>query len=209
MKQLVMTKGERFDIETVRPQIEAIVDAFDLYLDEYVPKTRASKQGIMGPVGLILQGAKTRKDDVTTLLGRARRAHEMSQRSGFLSVEALTALEMATTQLVELCRSVPVTAVPKVVERVDYSLYYIRRKKDDQRYQEAKAQFADFLRQRYPSDAALAAAWAENVSFDSIPYPSRKVAAQGNDAKRKDIDNFWKHIKGGKVEDLEEEEENE
>ena len=31
MRQLIITKGKRFDIETVRPKIERIADSFNRY----------------------------------------------------------------------------------------------------------------------------------------------------------------------------------
>ena len=205
MRQLIVTKGERFDIETVLPKIERIADAFDQYLEEYRPKTTRTMHGVMGPIPMILDGARVRKEDAKTLVGKAVRAHEMNENNrGFLSPSALKALETGTQNLLTLCSEVPITAVSKVTDRIRYSVYYARRKKEVQRYEDTKTQFTDFLRQRYSSDSELATSWAEEVSLEHVPYPSRKAAAGGNDAKQKDMNDFWNHFKGTEIEDLEE-----
>ena len=204
MRQLIVTKGERFDIETVRPKIERIANSFDRYLDEYRPKTTRTMHGVMGPVPMILDGARVRKEDAKTLLGRAVRAHEMNENNRYVSPSALEALETGTQDLLALCSEVPITAVSKVTDRIRYSIYYARRKKEVQRYEDTKTQFVYFLRQRYSSDSELATNWAEDVSLEHVPYPSRKAATGGNDTKQKDMNDFWQHVKGTQIEDLEE-----
>ena len=204
MRQLIVTKGERFDIETVRPKIERIANSFDRYLDEYRSKTTRTMHGVMGPVPMILDGARVRKEDAKTLLGRAVRAHEMNENNRYVSPSALEALETGTQDLLALCSEVPITAVSKVTDRIRYSIYYARRKKEVQRYEDTKTQFVYFLRQRYSSDSELATSWAEDVSLEHVPYPSRKAATGGNDTKQKDMNDFWQHVKGTQIEDLEE-----
>lgn len=211
MRQLIMTKGGRFDIETVRPKIEAIVDAFDRYLEEYPVKTARTMHGLMGPVPMILDGARVRKEDAQTLVGRAVRAHEMNPRTrGYLSPAALEALETATRELLALCAEVPVTAVTKVAERIRYNVYYTRRKKAIERLEEIRNDFIRFLRGRYGDDSALAAAWGEkDLTLDGVRFPSRTgdSFAKANNAKKQDITDFWASI--GTEEAVEEEEENE
>lgn len=194
MRQLVMTKGERFDIDSIRPDIETIVNAFDRYLDEYRPKTFKTMTGLMGPVPMILDGARVRKESVQTLLGRAVRHHEMNPRTkGYLPPSALEALETATTQLLDLCSRVPVTAVSKVTERIRYSVYYARRKKQSERLEKTHKEFVNYLHGRYPNDEALATAWADkDLTFEQVRFPSKKNDAykKANDIKKADIDAF-------------------
>ena len=204
MRQLIITKGKRFDIETVRLKIECIADSFNRYLDEYRPKTTRTMHGVMGPVQRILDGARVQKEDAATLVGRAVRAHEMNENNRYLSPSALEALETGTRDLLTLCSEVPITAVAKVTDRIRYSVYYTRRKKEVQRYEETRVQFADFLQQRYSSDSELVTSWAEDVSLEHVLYPSKKSATAGNDVKQKDINDFWQHVKGTGIEDLEE-----
>ena len=130
MRQLIMTKGARFDIETVKPKIDTIVDAFDRYLEEYPVKTARTMHCLMGPVPMILDGARVRKEDEKTLVGKAVRAHEMNSKTrGYLSPTALKALEAATHELLMLCSEVPLTVVTKITERIRYNVYYARRKR--------------------------------------------------------------------------------
>ena len=195
MRQLIITKGERFDIETVRLKIERIADAFDRYLDEYNPKTRRTMYGVMGPVQRILDGARVRKEDVKTLVGRAVRTHEMNEKNrGYLSPSALEALESGTQDLLALCNEVPITTVSKVTERVRYTIYYARRRKDIEWLEQTRNAFIEFLRERYADENALTTAWGEkSLKFDDVRFPSRKSKAftQASEMKRKDITEFW------------------
>lgn len=195
MRQLVMTKGERFDIETIRPKVEGIADAFDRYLEEYPVKTAKTMHGLMGPVPMILDGARVRKEDAKTMIGKAVRMHEMNPKTkGYLSPAALEALETATNDLLELCKSVPVTAVTKVTERIRYNVYYTRRKKAIEWLEQTRREFINFLCGRYKDDAALAETWGEkDQTFDTVRFPSRtgKAFTQANDAKKQDITDFW------------------
>jgi hypothetical protein len=194
MNQLVMTTGGRFDIDSVRPDIKEIVNAFDRYLDDYPVKTAKSMHSLMGPVPMILDGARVRKESMQTLVGRAVRAHEMNPRTkGYLSPDALEALEVATSKLLTLCSRVPATAVTKVTERIRYSVYYARRKKGIEWLEQTRKEFVNFLRGRYADDDALAKAWdEERLSFETVKFPSTKNEAYKNakGTKKTDIDAF-------------------
>ena len=209
MRQLIITKGERFDIETVRLQIECIADSFNRYLDEYRPKTTRTMHGVLGPVPMILDGARVRKEDAATLVGRAVRAHEMNENNrGYLSPPALEALETGTRDLLALCNEVPITTVSKVTERVRYTIYYARRKKNIEWLEQTRKAFIEFLRERYADETALATTWGEKLSqFDDVRFPSRNNQAfrQANDVKKGDITSFWESI--GTEPIIEEEEE--
>jgi hypothetical protein len=194
MRQLIMNKGERFDLDSIRSDIEEIVNAFDRYLDEYPVKTAKSMHSLMGPVPMILDGARVRKESMQTLVGRAVRLHEMNPRTkGYLLPSALEALEAATTKLLDLSNRVPVTAVTKVTERIRYSVYYARRKKGIKWMEQTRLAFIDFLRRKYADDAALAAAWGEKDStLEGVRFPSQNNEAyrKANTAKKSDIDAF-------------------
>jgi hypothetical protein len=189
-----MTTGERFDIEAIKPDIEEIVSAFDRYLDDYPVKTSRSMHSLMGPVPMILDGARVRKESAATLIGRAIRAHEMNPRAkGYLPPDALAALETATAKLLDLCQTVPVTAVTKVTERIRYSVYYARRKKGIEWLEQTRLEFINFLQSRYADDIALTDAWNEpDLTFARVRYPSKNNEAykKANAAKKADIDAF-------------------
>ena len=160
---------------------------------------------------MILDGARVRKESVTTLVGRAVRAHEMNPRArGYLSPTALEALESGTAQLLDLCGKVPVTVVTKVTERIRYSVYYERRKKAIEQMAQTYAEFVDFLQRKYSDDAALAQAWGDRkLTLDNPPYPSRGNDAYRTQMNRKaDIEEFWQQAKADPQLAVEEEEEN-
>ena len=200
MKKVITVRGGRFDLNSVRPQIEAIVARFDQYLDEYPVKTAKSKHAVMGPVAKILERAATGKWDAQALTGYALRVHEMNPKAqGYLGPTARQALEEGTTQLVELCRTIPVTAVAKVVERIDYSLYYARRKKGIEWLENTRQMFIRFLQEKYQNDfKELVKAWGgkdtqDLTGFADVRYPSDKSEAykKASPGKKADIDAFW------------------
>ena len=193
MRQLIMNKGERFDIDSIRPEIEEIVDAFDRYLDGYPVKTAKSMHSLLGPVPMILDGARVRKESVQTLVGRAVRMHEMNPRTrGYLPPNALEALESATQKLLDLCNRVPATSVTKVTERIRFSVYYTRRKKAIERLEQTRQGFINFLRRRHADDAALAQAWNEQgLTFEAVRYPSRRETELAKGKKKEDLEAFW------------------
>lgn len=193
MRQLLINKGERFDIDSIRQDIEEIVNAFDRYLDEYPVKTAKSMHSLMGPVPMILDGARVRKESMQTLVGRAVRAHEMNPRTkGYLPPTALEALEKATSKLLDLCNRVPVTAVTKVTERIRYNVYYARRKKAIEWLEQTRQAFINFLRERYKTDDALAQTWGEKgLTFDAVRYPSKRETQEAKGKKKEDLEAFW------------------
>jgi hypothetical protein len=200
MRKIIAVHGGRFDLDGVRPKIEGIVVLFDKYLDEYPVKTAKSKHAVMGPVAKVLERAQTRQWDAQSLTGYALRAHEVNPKArGYLSPTARQALEDGTTQLVALCREVPVTAVAKVVERIDYGLYYARRKKGIEWLENTRQMFVRFLQGKYGDFAKLATAWGDKdakdiASFADLRYPSDKSEAykKAGAARKADIDEFWK-----------------
>lgn len=214
MRKVIAIRGGQFDLDSVRPQMEAIVALFDQYLDEYPVKTAKSKHAVMGPTAKILERAATRKWDAQALTGYALRVHEMNPKArGYLSPKARQALEDATTQLVDLCRRVPVTAVAKVVERIDYSVYYTRRKKGIEWLENTRQMFIRFLRDKYGDDfGRLCDAWGEKdtkgiASFADLRYPSDKSDAykKAGAAKKNDIDAFWQQYADQAIREEEEE----
>lgn len=214
MRKVITVHGGRFDLDNVRPQMEVIVKLFDQYLDEYPVKTAKSKHAVMGPVAKILERAATRKWDAQALTGYALRVHEMNPKSkGYLSPTARQALEEGTTQLVALCREIPVTAVTKVVDRIDYSLYYVRRKKGIEWLENTRQMFVRFLQEKYGNDfGQVVAAWGEKDtkgidSFSNIRYPSDKsdTYKKSCDAKKGDIDMFWQQYADQAIREEEEE----
>src|SRR5438105_2418056 len=211
MRQLIMNKGPRFDLDSIRSNIEEIVAAFDRYLDEYPVKTAKSMHSLMGPIPMILDGARVRKETAQTLIGRAVRMHEMNPRTkGYLPPKALEALETATAKLLDLSSRVPVTSLTKVTERIRYSIYYVRRKKGIEWMEQTRQAFITYLRNKYVNDGALAAAWGDkNVTLPDVRFPSQKNEAyrKSNAAKKADIDAFRALPEAGRF--AEEEDDNE
>lgn len=196
MRTPIFVRVERFDLEEVAPRIEAIRNDFDRYLDSYPVKTARSKHSLMGPVGKLLQEAKTGKWDAESLTGYALNIHLSNPRAkGFISGEARDALEDGVSKLMSLLREAPPTAQDKILDRIDYGLYFVRRAKGLKWLEGVRRDFVQFLRDRYGSAEHLARAWGEkreNIGqdFERIPYPSRRLFEGARDQKKKDIAEF-------------------
>jgi len=196
MRTPIFVRVERFDLESVAPEIEAIRDCFDRYLDGYPVKSARSKTSLMGPVGKVLQGARTGKWDAESLAGYALNIHLSNPKAkGYISQEARQALREGIGRLLELLKTVPVTAQDKVVDRIDYGLYFVRRAKGLEWLEGVRQEFIRFLRDKYGTPEKLAQAWGGKpedygADFAKVRYPSKAMFAEAVGQKKTDISEF-------------------
>lgn len=207
MRKPLVTRGERFDLSTVSQQIEEVIDAFDRYLEASPYRLGRTKHAVMGPVAKVLERAGSGHWSAEALAGYALRVHEMNPKArGFVPPEARSAMERGVQELIRLTHMVPVTALGKVLERLEYGLYYRRKKRASEWMEGIRKEFEKFLRSRYKSVEALREAWKDhNATFEI--YPSRKNEAywKGKGKRKEDIDAFYANLK--LEEDIEVEEE--
>lgn len=207
MREPLVTKGGRFDPTSVRPQMETVINVFDRYLENSPYRLGKSKHAVMGPVAKILERAQTGHWSIEDLAGYALRVHEMHRKArGFVSTEARTALESGVRELMRLVETVPVTSLAKVLEKLEYGLYYRRRKGASEWMDNIRKDFEQYLSLRYPTVEDLKEAWKEkNITFEGV-YPSKNNDAykKSKGKRKEDIDDFWRTRSD---DDLEEEEE--
>jgi hypothetical protein len=152
LRRFIFTNVERFQDENIKGKIEEIKDAFDRYLDSYPAKTSQTKHGIMGPVGKILQEIKKGKWDVEGLSGYAVNIHIHNPKTkGRISESARAALEEGIEKLLALIREESITAQDRILELVDYGLYYRRRKKSLAWLESVRREWIEFLKEKYDS----------------------------------------------------------
>lgn len=195
-----------FDIESVQPKIDETRAAFVQYLDAVPRKSTRSKHGLMGPVGKILSEVKSGRRDPASLKGYAVRVHEAGGRAP--SPASLEALEQGIDHLIQLLSQSPMTAHDRLLDRLDYGLYYDLRKKALESKEARRQAWIGFVRDQYGSEVKLSEAWGEEVALFSDLYLPRK--AEGSKTKKatmrqKDIAAFWESQGVGAV--IEEEEE--
>lgn len=212
MRTPIFVKVERFDIESVAPEIETIRDCFDRYLDSYPVKSARSKHSLMGPVGKVLQEARTGKWDAESLTGYALNIHLSNPKAkGYISQEARQALRDGIDWLLKLLKAVPVTARDKVVDRLDYGLYFVRRAKGLEWLESVRQEFIEFLRKKYGTSEELAKAWGGKpedygADFARVRYPSRRMFDEATGQKKTDIGEFAQQAELKGYELIEEEE---
>lgn len=181
-----------FDIETAQPEIDAARKAFTRYLNDVPQKSTRSKHGLMGPVGKILSEVKSGRRDAASLKGYAIRVHEASGRSP--SPAGLEALEQGIDQLLDLLGQVPATAHDRLLDRLDYGLYFSLRKNALESKEARRQAWIGFLRDKYGDEAALSTAWGQDmVSWDEVYLPRKAEGAKGKKAtaRQRDIAAFW------------------
>ena len=210
MRHFIFTKIEQFNIDSIAPKINEIRDAFDRYLDTYPVKTARSKHGLMGPAGKIIQEVKGGKWDATSLTGYALNIHLSNTKVKTISDGARSALEEGVTKLINLMREIPVGSYDRVLDRIDYGLYYLRRKKGLAWLESIKSKWIDFLKERYGNGEKLSEAWKEKIEkigndFELIGYPSKKSFTEARGQKRTDMEEFIRvtELKGYELEEEE------
>ncbi len=211
MKHFIFTRTESFDLDAVESKIDEIRGAFDRYLDTYPVKTTKSKHGLMGPVGKILQEVKGGKWDAPSLTGYAMNIHLSNPRVKGISEAARSALDEGVTGLINLLKAAPVSMHDRILDRVDYGLYYLRRKKGLSWLESVRKQWAAFLRNRYGDGLATAGAWQEKIEnigkdFENLAYPGKSAFDKAKGQKRKDMEEFVQQsgLKGYAFEEEEE-----
>ncbi len=211
MRRPISIQVPRFDVNTLQPQIDDVCNAFDQYLSSYPGRASASKHAVMGPVGKILNEVKSGRMDPTSLKGYALRVHEAAQQ--FPSMDAVVALESGIDRLITLLsrEDIPLAARDAILDRIDYGVYYARRKRQIEQRERQNAAFREFLQQRYGSVQALAAAWDGGVEAWERVYafgPKSPTYGRANAAKRKDMDDFreaWRQTAAEPIVDVDDE----
>lgn len=203
---LITTSNKTFDLDEVKGERESIVKTFDEYLDCYPVKSGKSKHDIMGPVAKILDRAKTRKWRADAIKGYALRIHEMNPKSGFVGQNAVDKISKGIDDLMTLCEKTPATLLNRLIEQIDYEIYFNRRKKSIEYFEDTRKKFVEFLKRQYSTKENLADAWGDiGLTFEDVYSPS-KNPKKANDKKKADIEAFWKLPEAEKLTLIEEEE---
>lgn len=195
MRAPIAVQVATFDLEKVQPLIDESREAFARYLGEFhnaARKSTRSKHGLMGPVGKILGEAKSGRRDPASLKGYAIRVHEATGRSP--SQAGLEALEHGINNLVKLLAEAPITEHDRLLDRLDYGLYFDMRKKAIEAKETRRQAWITFLRNKYGNETMLSEAWGEEVSkFDELYLPRKAEGSKAKKAttKQQDIATFW------------------
>jgi hypothetical protein len=188
----ITVQTKPFDIETVQPKIDSAREALTRYLDEVPRKSTRSKHGLMGPVGKILSEVKSGRRDPASLKGYAVRVHEATSRSP--SPAGLQALEEGIDRIVKLLTEVPITAHDRLLDRLDYGLYYDLRKQELESKEMRRQAWIGFVRNKYDTEAKLSETWGEQIAaFDDLYLPRKAEGSKNKKAtaKQQDITAFW------------------
>jgi hypothetical protein len=179
---ILLKQAEAVDEVELEARCAKVVACFDRYLDHYPSKNRKSKHGVMGPVARVIDLIKVKGASAEHAVGFALRMHEMNPRAkGYVSREAVEELETGTRELLALVAVVPTVRLPRTLERIDYALYFQRRKKGIAWFEDICKSFAKF------------AATRGGTFSPSFNFPSRAPGklAELTDAQREVVADFW------------------
>lgn len=179
------------DIEQDQPRIDAARGAFLRYLAELGLRQTRSKYGLMGPVGKILSEVKSGRRDAASLKGYALRVHEATQKRP--SPAALGALEEGIDLLVKLLAGAPTTTHDRILDTLDYGLYYELRKQELESREARRQAWVEFLRKKYGNAQGLSEAWGKPEDFDDVYLPRKAEGSRLKKAnvRQRDIVEFW------------------
>jgi|RhiMetdeSRZDD1v2_1073273.scaffolds.fasta_scaffold514975_2 Beta-galactosidase len=192
MRIPIAVQVKSYDIENAQPQIDEVRDAFGRYLAGYYAKA-ATKHGLMGPVGKILREVKSGRRDPSSLKGYALRVHEASNAR--LSRDSMSALEDGIDRLVDLLSETPVTVHERILDRLDYGLYFELRKRFLDWLDQRDTDYRLWLQRQYSDLKAVNAKWQTKFeTWEEIRYGGKQSQTfkQASQARREDMDRFAK-----------------
>ena len=121
-------------------EIDAAKESLYKYLAEYLPERWVyTKHAIMGPVGKLLAiiGASKFGDNVDSYVGYIVNIHSQQSKK-HLTVEGMENLKEATSVLIRLKKSSSERAFLKILNSVDYGVYYKKVKEISEKSEEKK-----------------------------------------------------------------------
>ena len=212
MRNIIMLNLGNFKIEDKEKEMKNIINSLSEYLDFYPVSRSKSKYSVMGPVSRIIEMSKSKKNSSNFIKARTLRMHEMKSISGYISSEAITKIENAVDKLIKLRNEVSPLIISKIMDMIDYEVYFIRRKKSIEKLEKIRDDFIDYCKTKYTSIDKLKLKWNKTkiTDWNDIKYPTRtgKYYKTGNDTIKQNIENFWKQYKDLKIQIINEEEEN-
>jgi hypothetical protein len=145
----------------------------------------------MGAVGKILTEVKSGRCDPSSLKGYALRVHEQAHSRPLPST--ITDLETGIEELVLLFNEVPLSSRSRMIDRLDYGLYFDMRKRDIERFEAVKKQWCSFLVNKYSTVAKLNESW--NTSFKTFEEVTiDKKSTKPTSKKEIAVNEFWESV---------------
>ncbi|MBV9300663.1 MAG: hypothetical protein JOY62_05580 [Acidobacteriaceae bacterium] len=200
MRKPITVEVTSFDLNNAEPQIDAAVKAFAEYAEQ-VPaaKSTRSKYGLLGPSGKAITELKAGRYHRDSLIGYTLRTHESARTRRWVpepQPEAISALERAVDQILEVLKSAPKPYHSEILDRLHYGLYYRLRRKQIERKEALRQKWVQFLEKRYKTKEAIGEAWKREMpELDAAILPKKQATAtrrQGRSAiEQKDIEEFY------------------
>jgi hypothetical protein len=209
--KVLMARIEPFDIESVKAEVDEVVDKFDQYLNTYQPKSRGtSMYALLGPINQVFQKINVTKD-IEELTGFGIRVHE---NKAYISPEAKNTLYEAITALINLLNKknaeknevIPRVFKPKIMERIRYKLYYKRKSAFIEYLEKRRREFIGYLKSKYNNSIEELNKETKQAFSDwnEIKYPTKYQLTNYTEDMQKICNEFLeKKVEGELIEDVE------
>lgn len=207
MRAPISVEVRSFDLNEAGPQINAAVKAFAEYLTHVPPKSTRSKYGLLGPAGKAITELKAGRYDRDSLIGYTLRTQESTpagQRTSDLRLDAVSALEKAVDEILNVLKAAPEPYHAAILDRLDYGLYYRLRRAQILQKEKARQDWIIFLTEKYGSAKALSEAWGREITELESLLLSKKQAPKGqkrSKAEQADIEEFYSSARAAIIED--------
>ncbi len=188
-KFAMQARIERFDMASIKNDLDEIANLLSEYLESFYPKTMSrSKHTMMGPVGkLFATFQSSTVYDKEALKGYTIRVHEMTSKYP-PTAESLDKLETAIDKMVELFNNIPRIKRPLVLSMLDDKVYYSIRHKQIEIIGKLRKVFIDWGIKKYGDEEKFRKA-LKVTGKKSIPAPTQSYISKINDDAVKKIYN--------------------
>jgi hypothetical protein len=134
---------ETRDVDTTWPtnEIDGIKENLFKYLADFVPEKWAySKHAIMGPAGKLLAIVASSKfgDNVDSYTGYICNIHDQQSKK-HLTTDGMNSLRSAVSQLIRIKQSSSERSFLRIINSIDYGVYYLKMKEIAKRKEEKSA----------------------------------------------------------------------
>lgn len=142
MRKPLLMESREADTAWPTKDIDEVKEDLFKYLSDFMPeKWGYSKYAIMGPVGKLLAAVASSKfgDNVDSYIGYISNIHGQQSKK-HLSADGMSSLRNAVSQLIKIKQSSSERSFLKIINSIDYAVYYLKVKEIAQRAEQKKSE---------------------------------------------------------------------
>lgn len=190
---VVPQEKSKISAEDLQNLQNAVVEKFLEYLESYQPKGQVgkSKHALMGPAGKLLT-LLTRTGEINWEYTKGYILNVHRNQQDYVPLAAIESLDQIVEHLKELREKVSLTQWLRLLEEIDYAVFFHKYRQDVEGRQAAlRKEFLNFISQKFENIGDLNERYSTSFEdFESISDPFT-VDSRLNEL----VDEFWKDRK--------------